>query len=686
MTDTKKSDILIPSIRIKKHTKAKDKSSSKSAIDKLTPAEARRIRLEQKLSTNPDYVPSKLFNDIAKRCPGIHDEYNQNITNNKNKPSKKNKYPDFSHPYYDKNIGEIVENLDVESINSDSESYSQNDKLTRHGYIKDGFVTDSDDESYKMSDTDDNNDDSDNSNESTKAFAEEKPKLRSSKRRKINKKQELVEELNELVGDFVDEGGITNDERRRRNEVLKNLRISDANKVTIEKVISQKFNDIDNQWFYTELKRLKHLDGKERFTTEDMIQKRYDFLKELNTTGAYDLYSGVDTDRDLLTEIVKSKFTNQIKSIMIAKLKSITQNVSPEEYQKTVQWIDTVLSIPTDVKNSDKSPQTIIMDLHKSLKSKLSEMDETIFSVLQAVSAILSDKTNNGYIIALLGPPGVGKTTISHLIADISGMGFGHISCGSINDQSTLIGHGSTYIGSKPGVFMQTIINNKQLNNVIVLDELDKIEDSKIVPVLLQLLDPSQNKHFRDAYCPEIPVDMSKNLYVVTLNKLDKLDRALIDRMRIINIKPYSINQQITICVNHVIPDLNKRYNLNIMIDKKVIGQCIKKYIFEINNNTKIIRHKSTIRKTKLSKNKLTKRKSTKHKTIKVNESKNINPESNNVNGVRDTIRLFADIFERIILINRIDNKNKIIKKIFVSKKSLTIDDIKNIRSYENKP
>jgi ATP-dependent Lon protease len=671
-------------------------SIRETAKTDITPSQARQNRLKKKLINDVDtkvntrvntrvnkIKTTKVFDEIARRCPGLRTEFDKSVKS-KQKNSVYDKTPNIKHPYFDQDIGEIVENLEVGNDESDANEDvdSENElssciELTKDGYKKDDFVADDTDESYNEEENCEDSEDSEDSKDSknsedckdckdgeyeksndVKNQMERRKSLRTNK----HKNSEILDELNQLMGDFIDDKDIDSDERDRRNNVMKHLRDIDTDKVTIEKVITQRFNDADNQWFYTELKRMRNLEGRDRFMSEDAIQKRFSFLTALMQSGVYDLHAGTDrSDRDILTEIVVSKFSNSIKTTMIEKLQSITQNASPEEYQKNVQWLDTVLRIPTDVKNSDRTPQTIVSDLHKSLKSKMTEMDETIFSVLQAVSSILSDQSNRGYMIALLGPPGVGKTTISNMIADISGMGYGHISCGSINDQSTLIGHGSIYIGSKPGVFLQTIISSKQLNNVIVLDELDKIEDSKIVPILLQLLDPSQNKQFRDAYCPEIPIDMSKNLYIVTLNSLEGLDKALIDRMKIINVKQYNVEQQISICFNHIVPDLNMRYGLNIKIDKPVIDECIKKYVFKMNTTSPSIRR------------------SVKRKLLEQFEQS----DNKEKNGMRDAIRFFSDIFERSVLIEYLDSNNQIINKIKTAKKSLTITDIEIIKSYE---
>lgn len=155
-------------------------------------------------------------------------------------------------------------------------------------------------------------------------------------------------------------------------------------------------------------------------------------------------------------------------------------------------------------------------------------------------------------------------------------MGFGQISCGSINDQAIITGHSSTYIGSKPGFFTQQLIKSKQLDNVLLLDEMDKLHDTKIVPLLLQILDKSQNHRFKDAFCPEIDVDLSKNLFVVTVNSIDFFDAALKDRLKIINVSGYTIEQKFQICIRHIIPKIMKKTGICIAIDHDTILKYIR--------------------------------------------------------------------------------------------------------------
>ena len=131
---------------------------------------------------------------------------------------------------------------------------------------------------------------------------------------------------------------------------------------------------------------------------------------------------------------------------------------------------------------------------------------------------------------------------------------------------------------------------------------MDKLQDSKLVPILLHILDRSQNSRFRDAFCPEIPIDLSRNMYVIAVNSIDDLDSALRDRLKIVYVNGYDIDTKTQICIKHIIPHLNARTGLNCTIDKKIIHDCIE----------------------------------------------HVSP---NISGVRDIERFFGDIYEKLLLI-----------------------------------
>jgi flagellar biosynthesis GTPase FlhF len=577
----------------------------KEIVNNLTRGEERRLIVD--IKQGKSLFKSVVLRDMLKRCPQLETNIN-NILNNVQLKSQENNISDDSkkrklsqnqslpikkpttvmnkktNSYNKQSTGKSSSDILIsdESIDSDesinSDDSDDQDYMPEDEYVEDGFVTFSD------------GDDSDNL-----PLRRNNPKLKTRSDGNLDKK------YNELKGQYLDA------------------------RIDINKILIANFNKDDIMWFYKNIKRMHQLDGKERFDLEDKIEQRYKLLTSLQQSNLYTSFNK-SAERDSIKEIINSKHSDHVKNILLNKVYNV-MNLSDEEYQKTLNWMDVVLDIPTEIKSSNINIKQCMNNLYNNLNQNLYGMDSTIQQVLQAVCTILTDPQNSGYILTLVGPPGVGKTTISTMIAQAIGMGFGQISCGSINDQATIMGHGSTYIGSKPGIFTQILVNNKQLDNVILLDEMDKLYDSKMIPILLHVLDRTQNNRFKDAFCPEIDIDLSKNFFVVAVNSLNSFDDALKDRLKIINVDGYTIDQKVQICTKHMIPRFIKKTGIDMIIEEKVI----KRYVTKI---------------------------------------------SPDISGVREIERFFGDIYEKILLVSHMGPKIFNLDAKFKIDKQKVIDHI----------
>lgn len=466
-------------------------------------------------------------------------------------------------------INEIVNNIDDHNYDNDECDDNDDDDNDNYDECDDNDDNDSDDDD---DDIDDDIDDIDDDNRSID---------------NISANAKVKTEINERLRMY----------RKKHTD----------SKISTYKVAEANFCDDDAMWLYKNIQRLDDMNGRDKFDLEDEIERRFMFLKFLQSNKLdKNFYKMNNNEKDVTKEIILSSHSDQTKQMLLDKMYNVTSS-SIEEYQKTLNWLNTILKIPTSVspmnkKFTSEKIRLTLGKLYDNLINNLFGMDDVIQQIMQAVCTILIDPDNKGYILAMIGPPGVGKTTISSLIAKSIGMGFGQISCGSINDQAIITGHSSTYIGSKPGFFTQQLIRSGQLDNVILLDEMDKLTDAKLIPILLQILDKTQNERFKDAFCPEIDIDLSKNLFVITVNSVDNFDAALKDRLKIINVNGYTVEQKLQICVKHIIPKIMKKTGIDIPIDNCTIN----KYI-EI-----------------------------------------ISPESS---GVRELERFFGDIYEKLLLI-----------------------------------
>jgi len=269
--------------------------------------------------------------------------------------------------------------------------------------------------------------------------------------------------------------------------------------------------------------------------------------KELGETE-----DGRDETTEFKEKIAKTKLSKEAKEKSISELKKL-KNMSPMSAEATVvrNYLDWMLSIPwkkrSRVKKDINKAQIILDEDHYGLE----KVKERILEYLA-----VQHRTNKvkGPILCLVGPPGVGKTSLGKSIAHASGRNFVRISLGGVRDESEIRGHRRTYIGSMPGKIIQSMKKAKSTNPLFLLDEVDKMgQDWRGDPAsaLLEVLDPEQNVNFNDHYM-EIDYDLSDVMFVTTANTMN-IPGPLMDRMEIIRLSGYTEDEKVEIAKRHLI-------------------------------------------------------------------------------------------------------------------------------------
>lgn len=286
-----------------------------------------------------------------------------------------------------------------------------------------------------------------------------------------------------------------------------------------------------------------------------------------------------------LEEKAKSKvWKKEVKEHFERELKKLqTLNTASAEFSVQLNYLHTLLDLPWNeytVDNFDlKHAQKVLDEDHFGLE----KVKERIIEHL-AVLKLKGDL--KAPILFLYGPPGVGKTSLGKSVARALGKKYVRMSLGGVHDEAEIRGHRKTYIGAMPGRILQNIKKAKSSNPVFVLDEIDKVgSDFKGDPssALLEVLDPEQNTEFHDNFV-EIEYDLSKVMFIATANNVQTISPALLDRMEMIEISGYIIEEKIQIAKRHLIPKQLENHglkDLKLKIDDKALVKIIEGYTRE---------------------------------------------------------------------------------------------------------
>lgn len=377
------------------------------------------------------------------------------------------------------------------------------------------------------------------------------------------------------------------------NSFLINFVASNMNLFVEEKQELLAINDLHERALRTlkfiniELKKLELRNDIQSKVQSDMNQQQREYFLHQQMKTIQEELGGVSTEGEIqeLKERAKSKKWNEEVKDHFEKELAKMQRMNPQVAEFSIQrnYLDLFLDLPWNEYSKDKfdlkRAQKILDKDHYGLE----EVKKRIIEYL-AVLKLRNDMKSP--ILCLYGPPGVGKTSLGKSIAESLGRKYVRISLGGLRDEAEIRGHRKTYIGAMPGRIIQSLKKAETSNPVFVLDEIDKVSSGHQgdpASALLEVLDPEQNDEFHDNFL-EMGYDLSKVMFVATANSLNTIHPALRDRMEIINMTGYTIEEKIQIAKKHLLPKQIKEHGIkkqDVQLSDNILEMIIEGYTRE---------------------------------------------------------------------------------------------------------
>ncbi|MTE25878.1 endopeptidase La [Winogradskyella ouciana] len=316
-------------------------------------------------------------------------------------------------------------------------------------------------------------------------------------------------------------------------------------------------------------------------------QQREYFLHQQMKTIQEELGGGVSSGEEIeemKARAKKKKWDKKVKAHFDKELSKM-QRMNPQVAEYSIQrnYLDLFLDLPWNEFTQDK------FDLKRAMKILDRDhfgLDDVKKRIIEYLAVLKLRNDMKSPILCLYGPPGVGKTSLGKSIAEALGREYVRISLGGLRDESEIRGHRKTYIGAMPGRIIQSLKKAQTSNPVFVLDEIDKLSTGNQgdpSSAMLEVLDPEQNNEFYDNFL-EMGYDLSKVMFVATANSLNTIQPALRDRMEIINVTGYTIEEKVEIAKRHLLPKQLKEHGLdssNLKIGKPQLEKIVEGYTRE---------------------------------------------------------------------------------------------------------
>lgn len=329
-------------------------------------------------------------------------------------------------------------------------------------------------------------------------------------------------------------------------------------------------NGLDRATFLLELmlKEIQLLELKydiQKKVHTDIDQQQRDYYLRQQIKVMQDELGNEGPDReveDLRIKAATKKWPEEVNLHFLKELdKILRMNPQAAEYPVAMNYVELLLELPWEEYTKDNFD---LQRARKILDRDHFGMEKVKERVIEYLAVLKLKNDMKGPILCLYGPPGVGKTSLGRSIAKALSRKYVRMSLGGVHDEAEIRGHRKTYVGALPGKIIQNIKKAKSANPVFILDEIDKVNSNfrgDPASALLEVLDPEQNHEFKDNYL-ELDYDLSKVLFIATANSLDTIHPALRDRMEIIEISGYTLEEKAEIAKRHLVPKQKKEHGL----------------------------------------------------------------------------------------------------------------------------
>ena len=322
---------------------------------------------------------------------------------------------------------------------------------------------------------------------------------------------------------------------------------------------------------------IKHEIQKKVHTDIDQQQRDYFLRQQIRVLQDELGYDGPDKEIEKLRKRGAEKKWSKAAAAHFSKEIDKLQRTNPQaaEFPVAMNYVEFMLDMPWDEYTVDD------FDLNRARKILDKDhfgLEKVKTRILEYLAVLKLKQDMKGPILCLYGPPGVGKTSLGKSIAKSLNRNYVRMSLGGVHDEAEIRGHRKTYVGAMPGKILFNIKKAKSSNPVFILDEIDKVRsDFRGDPssALLEVLDPEQNNTFGDNYL-EVEYDLSKVLFIATANSLDTIHPALRDRMEIIELTGYTVEEKLQIAIKHLVPKQLKEHGLKPAQVKFVKGSILK--------------------------------------------------------------------------------------------------------------